>query len=155
VLSLLVSDGADVQEITANYFRTIHLWFPVISRRRLDIGIPLWQAGPDLAALFLTMRLITSVPERGAAPSDGELYRACKRYLSLLETSGMVSLLHLQSMLLVALFEYSHAVYPAAWMTVGACARYADMLGLPGYNEATIVLGPAVRTLLSAKYYPC
>ncbi|KAM6506559.1 hypothetical protein FSOLCH5_013533 [Fusarium solani] len=38
-------------------------------------------------------------------------------------------------MILVALYEYSQAIYPAAWMTVGACARYADLLGITSDRE--------------------
>jgi len=133
-----------VQEVAAEYFATIHPWFPIISKKRLSLGQPLWDGGPDLAMLFLAMKLIISYPEEGVASADNPIYIASKRYLSLLESSGTVTLCYLQSLLLVALYEYGHAIYPAAWMTVGACARYADMLGLPMFADTAVVLGSPV-----------
>ncbi|KAK1597463.1 uncharacterized protein LY79DRAFT_700829 [Colletotrichum navitas] len=44
------------------------------------------------------------------------------------------------AMVLVAYFEYAHAVYPAAWLTVASCMRYADFLGLPGLRESNLTL---------------
>lgn len=108
----------------------------------MSLGISLSDGGPDLALLFLAMKLITTVPTpemRSAA--DSHLYAACKRFLAQLESAGTLSVLYLQAMILVALYEFSHAIYPAAWMTSGACVRYAAMLGLPSYQESSTILG--------------
>ncbi len=107
-----------MQEAASNFFTTIHPWFPIISKKRMNLGIPLWEGGPDLALLFLAMKLVTSLPEEGVASADSPVYTACKRGLALLESSGTMTLHYLQAMLLVALYEYGHAIYPAAWMTV-------------------------------------
>ena len=93
----------------------------------MDLGIPVQNGGPAIAMLFLAMKLITAQADEVA---DGTLYSIAKGFLSGLEQSGVVSLLCLQAMVLIALYEYSHSIYPAAWMTVGACARYAEILGL-------------------------
>ena len=111
----------------ADYFGTIHNWMPIVSKKRMDLGIPVRNGGPDIAMLFLAMKLITTQADEVA---DGTLYSIAKGFLSGLEGSGVVSLLCLQAMVLIALYEYSHSIYPAAWMTVGACARYAEILGL-------------------------
>jgi len=100
---------------------------PIPSKKRMNLGIPVQNAGPDLAMLFPAVRLvITPADEVG----DGSLYSLAKHFLAALERESIVSLLCFQAVVLIALYEYSHAMYPAAWMTIGACARYADMLGL-------------------------
>jgi hypothetical protein len=145
VLELLLSDGPDtVQVVAGEYFEKIHPWFPIISKKRMKLGIPLWDGGPDLAMLFLAMKLIVSVSEEGVSWADNPVYAASKRCLALLESAGTVSVLYLQALLLVALYEYSHSIYPAAWITVGACARYADILSLPSYVEAIKIIGHPV-----------
>ncbi|KAF5575666.1 fungal specific transcription factor factor [Fusarium subglutinans] len=129
VLALL-SQGNVVLDVSQTYFATIHIWFPMISKKRMDMGLPVQNAGPDLAILFLGMKLVTTpaIDITGSA-----LYDTAKSFVASLESNGVVSLLCLQAMILVALYEYSHAIYPAAWMTVGSCARYADILGImPG-----------------------
>jgi hypothetical protein len=109
----------------------------------MSLGISLSDGGPDLALLFLAMKLVTTVPTpemRSAA--DSHLYAACKRFLAQLESAGTLSILYLQAMILVALYEFGHSVYPPAWMTSGSCVRYAAMLGLPSYQESSTILGP-------------
>lgn len=89
--------------------------------------------------LFLAMKLITTIPDQGYDPA---LYKEAKAFIAQLQNDGTVSLLLLQAMILVAIHEYCHAIYPAAWMTIGACVRYSDLLGL-GPKEHT-VLGQVV-----------
>ncbi|KAK3397818.1 hypothetical protein B0T20DRAFT_232564 [Sordaria brevicollis] len=149
VYSLLTQDSQDpnntIQEIATTYFSTVHLWFPFISRKRMTLGHTLHESGPDLAMLFLAMKLVVTLPREGmdrGGVLDSEVYGAAKRMLGLLEASGCVSLLGLQAMVLVAVYEYGQGIMPAAWMTVGACARYAELCGLPGFKESSAVLGP-------------
>ncbi|GKT64746.1 fungal specific transcription factor domain-containing protein [Colletotrichum tofieldiae] len=135
-----IGDGAAVQQTVNAYFANIHPWLPIVSKKRMHTGTALAQGGPDLAMLFLAMRLATARPTPGVAPAHLGVYRAAKRFLSLLENGGATSLMALQSMVLVAYFEYSHGVYPAAWLTIASCVRYADFLGLPGFREGNMLL---------------
>lgn len=123
----LLTQGNIVTEIFQDYVNTIHLWMPIVSKKRMDTGVAVHNAGPDLAMLFLAMRLITSAPDADATHS---LYAMAKSFLAALDAAGFVSQRCLQALLLVALYEYSQAIYPAAWMTVGACARYVELLGI-------------------------
>ncbi|KAK1775630.1 hypothetical protein QBC45DRAFT_239881 [Copromyces sp. CBS 386.78] len=141
----ILSRGNTVQDCAAEYFDTVHRWFPFISKKRMTLGHTLWEAGPDLAMLFLAMKLIVTLPREGIDAADNELYTAAKGLLALLESGGCVSLLCLQAMVLVAMYEYGQGIMPAAWMGVAACARYAEMCGLPGFKESSAVLG-AVTT---------
>jgi hypothetical protein len=141
VLALL-SQGNVVLDVSRDYFATIHTWFPIVSKKRMDMGLPVRNAGPDLAMLFLGMKLI-AVPATTTDVAECALYTIAKDFLARLERNGTASLLCLQAMVLVALYEYGHAIYPAAWMTIGSCARYSDVLGLtPGDYP---ILGQPVR----------
>ena len=140
VLALLTQGNAVVETAT-EYFGTIHTWMPIISKKRFNLGIAVHNGGSDLAMLFLAMRLIISPPE---AEDIHLLYRLSKDFLGRLESAGFLSQLCLQAMFLVALYEYSHAIYPAAWMTIAACARYADLLGLSCNTGQANVMRPSV-----------
>ena len=130
-----------VVDTAAVYFATVHTWLPFISRKRMDLGIPLQNGGPDLAMLFFAMKLVTTPAARApSAASNNPLYVTSKAFMAMFEADGAVSLLCLQSMILIALYEYGHAVYPAAWMTVGACARYAGVLGIALGDESASVM---------------
>ncbi|KAK1492274.1 fungal specific transcription factor domain-containing protein [Colletotrichum cuscutae] len=137
-----LGDGHAIQHAVNAYFSTIHTWLPIVSKKRMNMGAALSQGGPDLAMLFLAMKLAATSPTDVLAGGSQHMaiYRAAKRFMSLLEHSGATSLMVLQSMTLIAYFEYAHALYPAAWITVAACVRYADFLGLPGSHEGTIIL---------------
>ncbi|EXF76086.1 fungal specific transcription factor domain-containing protein [Colletotrichum fioriniae PJ7] len=137
-----LGDGHAIQHAVNAYFTTIHTWLPIVSKKRMNMGAALSQGGPDLAMLFLAMKLVATCPTDVLAGGSQHMtiYRAAKRFMSLLEHSGATSVMVLQSMTLIAYFEYAHALYPAAWITVAACVRYADFLGLPGFHEGTIIL---------------
>lgn len=128
---------------TSLYFDTIHPWMPIISKKRLDLGISLKDGGPDIALLFLAMKLNTLPPPPGSE-IHGAIYSSAKRFLATLEASGAVSFGYLQAMTLIAVYEYSHSIYPAAWMTVGACARLAELLGISPGKDTMKIMRPAV-----------
>ena len=115
-----------------------------MSKKRLQMGVAVWNAGPDMAMLFLAMKLVTTLPNEGIAPGRHPIYVAAKRFLVLLEAAGVFSLQYLQAMLLVAIYEIGHAIYPSAWMTVGACSRYADLVGIPSFKESCSMIGTIV-----------
>ncbi|OQE44364.1 hypothetical protein PENCOP_c002G07116 [Penicillium coprophilum] len=142
VLAIL-NEGSGILGSSTTYFETIHCWMPMISRKRIDLGIPFQDGGPDLAMLFLAMKLATTHPSSSIEPaSSNSLYVTTKAFLATLEANSVVSLRCLQAMVLVALYEYSHSIYPAAWMTVGACSRYADMLELTPAGKTSRTMSP-------------
>jgi hypothetical protein len=105
---------------------------------------PMWEAGPDLALLFLCMKLITTRPQDGLENLQNPIYTASKHFISLMESIGMTSLLVLQAYILVALYEIGQAIYPGAWMSVGSCVRYGLLLGINGHESAAELLGRPV-----------
>ncbi|KAI9047674.1 hypothetical protein LZ554_008385 [Drepanopeziza brunnea f. sp. 'monogermtubi'] len=139
----ILRDGTEIQEIITTYFNSVHKWMPIVSQKRLtqNLANPLWEAGPDLALLFLCMKLIISRPQDGIECSHNPIYTSAKRFVALMEATGTTSLLVLQANLLVTWFEYGQAIYPAASMSAGWCIRYGNMLGINGNNEAAQLLG--------------
>ncbi|KAK7743591.1 hypothetical protein SLS53_004126 [Cytospora paraplurivora] len=141
VLEILAPPNV-IEDAASSYFSTIHRWFPFISRKRMNLGLSLHDSGPDLALLFLTIKLITTPPDPDLpSAADSHLYTTSKSLLALLESAGTLSILYLQALILATLYELGHGIYPAAWMTSGAAVRYAAMLGLPSYQESCRVLG--------------
>ncbi|KAK4064867.1 transcriptional regulator family: Fungal Specific TF [Trichoderma aggressivum f. europaeum] len=116
----------------------------MVSRKRFYDDLHVSAEGDttaaDLGFLLLAMKLMTWRPpsSEGDAPVVNQTartatYRAAKQFGFELETAGVISLRVLQGMILVALYEIGHAIYPAAFMSVAASIRYAHGLGIqPG-----------------------
>jgi hypothetical protein len=145
----LLGEGSSVQAIVNDYFATVHRWMPILSQQRLtrNMANPHWEAGPDLALLFLCMKLIISRPQDGIESSQTPIYMSAKRFLDLMEATGAISLIVLQAGLLVFWYEYGQAIYPAAWMSGGRCLRYANLLGINGHSDSVQLLERLVRGL--------
>jgi hypothetical protein len=146
----LLGDGSAVQAVISDFFDTAHTWIAIISKKRMTRNMlnPLWEAGPDLALLFLCMKLTIARPQEGIESAHLPIYTAAKRFLALMEASGMTSLLVLQAYILIAIYEIGQAIYPAAWMSVGACVRYGLLLGIHGHESAAQLIGRPVRIII-------
>lgn len=125
----------DMTEVTTNastYFETVHVWMPIISKKRFyDQHLqPLFHYRPDFTLLLLSMKLITSILPDGLASPRTPAYNAAKHLYLEMEASGMMSVQVLQAGLLLSLYELGHAIYPSAYLSIGACARYAYALGI-------------------------
>jgi hypothetical protein len=114
----------DARDIASKYFSTIHLWLSIISKHTFYNTLlnPLAGRRVELGLLTLAMKLCCSSP-------DFTLYGQIKAIHSEVEKS-VLSITVLQMGLLIALHEISQAIYPAAYLTVGVCARYALALGV-------------------------
>lgn len=151
----MLETGPSVPAIILEYFATVHHCLPIISHKRLERNLSIaWDNGDaDLSLLFLGMKLITSKPVDGQDCGQNPMYIAAKRFVALLEASGMVSLILLQANILITLFEYGQAIYPAAWMSAGWCSRYAILLGINGFDTSPALIGSVVSNVVfHAKY---
>lgn len=118
---------ADYDSLCESYFSSIHIWLPIISRKRLDHnGLEDTDTCRDL--LLLAMKLCTRIPNL-AAPNQEPLYLLAKPLCSAAEDAGNISLRLVQSVVLLATYEYSHAIYPASYLTIGRAARLGSLLG--------------------------
>ncbi len=152
-VALLVGDLSSVRAIGACWFVTIHRWFPIVCKSNFFSCLlnPLARRRAELSLLALSMKLCCTAPHLAAAsapPSPGDdmydggnhhaartpLYRAAKRFYHEAETAGLVSVHVLQAGILIALYELAHALYPAAYLTVGACARHGLAIGIDKFS---------------------
>lgn len=130
----LIGDASSIRSIASSFFTTIHRWLPIISKRGFFTYLlnPLTQRRTELSLLALCMKLSCTAPSD--ADQDGgsrmALYRIAKRFYLEVEIAGVQSIYMLQAGILIAFYELGQAIYPAAYLTVGACARYGLALGI-------------------------
>jgi hypothetical protein len=127
----LIGDDGEIRLMASNYFNTIHTYFPIISKQRFYSTLmnPLSQPRADVALLVLCMRLTTVPRSKDPMVSTPE-YSAAKNFYAAVEGAGACSTQVLQSGILIAFYEFGHAIYPAAHFSVGTCARYGVSFGM-------------------------
>jgi hypothetical protein len=133
-LSPFQNDSSRIRSIAYKFFDSIHWWMPVISKKGFFAHLlnPLSQRRSELSLLIICMQLCCE-PDLSSATGmvDAKtLYQNAKRLHFEMEASGVFSLRVLQAGILIALYELGQAIYPAAYLTVGACARYATAIGV-------------------------
>ncbi|KAH8123007.1 hypothetical protein FP744_10007147 [Trichoderma asperellum] len=127
-----VGDLGQIRDIYTTFSSQAVIWTPVIFRKNFfNIALnPLSPRRTEGILMCLCMKLYCT-----PAPSyedDGKrtLYKMVKEFYAKVEATGIMSICILQSALLIAVYEIGNAIYPAAYMTVGSCARYGVALGL-------------------------
>ncbi|MCJ1246722.1 hypothetical protein MMC30_003931 [Trapelia coarctata] len=128
--------GGDPRAVSARFFETVHVWMPLISKKRFYDYLmnPLSQLShprADLTILIFCMKLINWSPVKQTQDkAKTPAYLAAKRILLAAELDGMLTLQILQASIIVLIYEVGHAIYPAAYMSVGSCAKYGLALGI-------------------------
>jgi hypothetical protein len=127
----LLGDSLCIREMASQYFSTVHHWMNILSRKRFYTQQlrPLSQPSAEVTLLLLCMKLIAWVPSTVAEDPKTPLYTAAKGFHSELEIIGCCSIQVLQAGILIAVYELGHSIYPAAYMSIGACARYGTAFG--------------------------
>jgi hypothetical protein len=130
----LIGDAASIKDAALLFFRTTHSWLPILSKRRFYECLlnPLLQPRSDIALLLLSIRLITTPPSLDIPTSKTPVYLAAKQFYSDVVAAGTCSIQVLQSGVLIALYELSHALYPSAYLSIASCARYGVAFGMNG-----------------------
>jgi hypothetical protein len=128
---------ADVREMVDLYFSTIHLWLPIIWKRRIyrTLSDDDFRPASDMCLLLCCMKLLSAQPTDQAT---GPLYQIAKIYYSLMETSGVLSIPLIQSGILIAAYEIGHGIYPAANLSAGRCVVLGQAMGL--HNRDSVQL---------------
>jgi hypothetical protein len=137
-VSQLLRPDADV--ICETYFNAIDTWFPFVSKKRLAqcIQASLPTETSELALLLLCMKLITDTPQlNNTSAVESVLYRVARDYLNTMEEVSPASLHVFQSLVLVALYEIGHGIFPAAYLTVGRAARLGILRGVHDRKNST------------------
>ncbi|KAJ5668700.1 hypothetical protein N7462_009770, partial [Penicillium macrosclerotiorum] len=108
----------EVRQVVDRFFETYHLWLPILSRRKL-YGAALRQQPrqeDDMNLLIMSMRILAHQKQEGRQ-RHGRTYSMLKYHLVRLEQVGSLSIALLQSMILLAVYEFEHGIYPAAYLT--------------------------------------
>jgi hypothetical protein len=123
--------------LASTYWEKVHWWMPIISKKRFyDHSLnPLIPYGVDVLLLLSTMKLILWHP--GQEPQPDAEYRAIRHAILEAENAGVLTLQLLQAKILLAIFEYGHAIYPPAYLSVGSCARFGTALGVNQCLQST------------------
>ncbi|KAH8807962.1 hypothetical protein F5884DRAFT_673623 [Xylogone sp. PMI_703] len=128
-LQSLVGDGPGLRTCVESFFQYANPWAPLISRRNFMQKVlnPLNRRRIDSMLLIVAVRLLMTV-------SDGDPRTACycnlKAALLEVELKGAMTFRILQTLVLVAIYELGHSIYPSAYLTIGYCARYGIALGV-------------------------
>jgi hypothetical protein len=133
----------DAEFIISQHFATTQSWMPIISKRKIyhELGDDQSRSQSDFIILLYSMKLLMWwPPDMGSDryPKSGGRTAAYSIVIQLLneaEGAGILTLQLLQAKIFVCLYELGHGIYPAAYLSVGACARYAMALGIDGTNE--------------------
>lgn len=120
----------DIREQAKVYFSTIHPWIPFLSKKSFNERLlsPFAPRGTDITLLFACIKLVCSVPTGENVHNNA--YTTIKGSLLEAEISGVFSIRILQALILLCIYEYGHAIYPSAYLSIGVCARYASALGI-------------------------
>jgi hypothetical protein len=103
---------------------------PIVSKKSFyeHIRNPSGQVRLDYALLILAMDLICWIPENKDPRTL--TYLAAKLFYLDLEIQGLVTFQILQAAILIAIFEFGHAIYASAAVSIEACVRYGCVLGI-------------------------
>jgi hypothetical protein len=126
-----LGNSVDLRHMVEHFFASVQTYFPIISKIRLyqHLADPTHEPGVEMAFLFLTMKLIcTEIPE--GVPPQTQLYQDVKSFYHYIETQNGFSIRTIQGLLLIAMYETGNAIYPAAYLTIGNCARVGYAMGL-------------------------
>jgi Fungal specific transcription factor domain len=128
----LIGDSTQVRDTATIFFNSVHNYLPVVSKKLFYERLinPLQELRADVALLCLCMRLSMWSQMSDETNPQNDVYLAAKRYVMELEALGVLTLALMQSCLLLSIYEIGHGIYPAAYMTVGACASYGFALAL-------------------------
>lgn len=136
-VALQLGDSQQVRDTTAQFIHLTRAWMPIVNRKRHLAAVlnPLAPSRRPTALLALCMKLCCWPVLDDEGEGKSSLYRLVKRFYSEVDSTEGLSVQVLQAAVCIALFEIGNAIYPAAYLTVGACARYGIAMSLDKINK--------------------
>jgi hypothetical protein len=128
---LIITDYVgDAAALALDYWEKVHWWIPIISKTRFYSHSlnPLVPYGIDILLLLSTMKIVSWHPGQESRPATE--YMAIRHAFLEAEDAGVLTLQLLQARILLTIYEFGHALYPAAYFSVGSCARLGTALGV-------------------------
>lgn len=150
VHSIIRATGQFIDDVTVQYFRGIHEWIPIVSRRNFQNSLinSSAPAHADFSILLLSMCLITHHRSRVTAQliNQDAIYFTTKMLFAHVQAFLSSSPSLIQAGVLISIYEYAHGKLDTAYNTIADCARMAHEIGLhkltslnPPENEARFI----------------
>lgn len=135
-IAAAVGGIADIQITAQKFYSSIHIWMPIISKMQFSKLLlkRLTHNRAELHLLLLAMQLSSDI----VVVPRTELYEMTKWFRQSVESTGIMSLMVLQAGILITCYEMGHGIYPAAFMSIAHCARYATALGVDSSISANV-----------------
>ncbi|KAG7413770.1 Transcription factor BOA15 [Fusarium oxysporum f. sp. rapae] len=130
-----------MQETTKAFLQLTRSWMPIVNGKRhlATVLNPLVPHRRPTALLALCMKLcclsVDKVEEKRA------LYDLVKKFYAEVESQEDSCIPVMQSAVFIAVFEMGDAIFPAAYLTVGALARYGMAMGMDKVNQDVLGKG--------------
>lgn len=137
-VSLHLGDSQQVLETASKFFQMT--WMPIVSRKRHLAAVlnPLAPSRRPTVLLNLCMKLCCLSVNDDEGRKRLSLYRSIKKFYYEVESTEDLCVQVLQAAIFIAVFEIGDAIYPAAYLTVGGCARYGVAMGLDKINKTRL-----------------
>lgn len=137
----------DTAALCEEYLSTVHEWIPMVSRKRLFNELNSGSGDSDgcLPILLLCMKAFSA--RDGNCARDSPSYLLARSLCSEAELAGFLSLRLVQSLILLATYELSHAIYPCAYSTLGRASKLSLLLGLHDRKNNKLFKGAETWTL--------
>ncbi|KAF4497524.1 Zn(II)Cys6 transcriptional activator [Fusarium agapanthi] len=125
----------EIQETTKAFLQLTRSWMPVVNGKRHLAAVlnPLVPLRRPVALLALSMKLcclsVDKVEEKRV------LYSLVKKFYAEVESQEDSCVQVMQSAVFIAVFEMGDAIFPAAYLTVGALAKYGMAMGMDKINQ--------------------
>ncbi|KAL2165399.1 hypothetical protein VTH06DRAFT_697 [Thermothelomyces fergusii] len=121
-----------IREAVSSYFDGVNTWFTVVERAAFERELESdWDnLRAETSATALCMALIARPPNQRSSKGMGDtVYPSTKAILSLVQSKVPISTRMLQAELLVAMYEFSHAMPQQAYLTLGRCLQMTRAMG--------------------------
>ena len=145
----LRSSNLQHSQAVDSYVRTVDQWLPILSRNKIDTLRVVVGSLNEFERLLLlsSIRLVTSTPFSAEAAGSSDLYISVRKALMAGSAAPFPSIVPLQAMILLTVYEMGHGLYPAAFLSLGSCISMGQALGLHN-SESAIQMIPRPRTLV-------
>ncbi|EXA44078.1 hypothetical protein FOVG_05583 [Fusarium oxysporum f. sp. pisi HDV247] len=124
-----------MQETTKAFLQLTRSWMPIVNGKRhlATVLNPLVPHRRPTALLALCMKLCCLSVEK--VEEKRVLYDLVKRFYAEVESQEDSCIQVMQSAAFIAVFEMGDAIFPAAYLTVGALVRYGMAMGMDKINQ--------------------
>ena len=138
-----------------NYLDTINTSLPLVIDTELRTHLSNLDQITDTETrlLLLSIYLVTKMPVQfpDGGTDIGSLYAVIKPFYADFNFTRRISIPVIQAGLLIAVYEQGQALDDAAYLTIGACARMGQAIGLHKSLQEDLPSDPCARDLLQTR----